>query len=261
MMLALPATLVGAALLISSAEPRPPSAKAVARIDTRERVVALTFDACATSLQPNTFDEAIFAFLEREAIPATVFMTGRWIEAHRDEAARIADSQLFDLGNHGYGHRPLSGLGRRAVDDEIDRAEALIASLGRKSVAVRPAFGDWDGVAAEAAAARGLPLVLWDVVSGDAGGHLRPVRIVETVLGRTKPGSIVIFHINGRGPRTHEALPAIVTGLRARGFRFVRLSELLAQKGKPVAAQPQHYDRERRRMEPITRAEPLRAGP
>ena len=41
------------------------------------------------------------------------------------------------------------------------------------------------------------------------------------MLGKARAGSIIIFHINGRGHKTAEALPAIVRGLRERGFRFV----------------------------------------
>jgi peptidoglycan/xylan/chitin deacetylase (PgdA/CDA1 family) len=37
----------------------------------------------------------------------------------------------------------------------------------------------------------------------------------------------VIFHINGRGRKTAEALPEILRTLRDRGLRFVFLSELL----------------------------------
>jgi len=51
--------------------------------------------------------------------------------------------------------------------------------------------------------------------------------MIRAVLDKTRPGSIVIFHINGRGRKTAEALPAILAGLRQRGYHFVQLSELL----------------------------------
>lgn len=58
--------------------------------------------------------------------------------------------------------------------------------------------------------------------------------MVKSVLAHVRPGSIVIFHANGRGIHTSEALPAIVTALKQRGFEFVTVSELL-RAGKPVA--------------------------
>jgi peptidoglycan/xylan/chitin deacetylase (PgdA/CDA1 family) len=81
------------------------------------------------------------------------------------------------------------------------------------------------------AADRRLPTVLWDVVSGDVGGHVKVAAMVERVTQSARPGSIVIFHINGRGSFTKDALPPIIQKLRARGFRFVPLSQLLALPG------------------------------
>lgn len=59
--------------------------------------------------------------------------------------------------------------------------------------------------------------------------------IAATVLARTRPGSIVIAHANGRGWNTAAALPLIVPRLRKQGYRFVTVSELLAA-GEPVIA-------------------------
>jgi hypothetical protein len=62
--------------------------------------------------------------------------------------------------------------------------------------------------------------------------------MIRAVVGHARSGSIIVFHINGRGWKTHEALPAILSGLRERGFRFVPLSELMrggGPTGGPVA--------------------------
>jgi peptidoglycan/xylan/chitin deacetylase (PgdA/CDA1 family) len=83
----------------------------------------------------------------------------------------------------------------------------------------------------KAASDRHLPTVLWDVVSGDANGHVPPIKMIEGVIRSVRPGSIVIFHINGRGTYTKDALPAIIHVLRERGLRFVPLSQLLALPG------------------------------
>ena len=60
--------------------------------------------------------------------------------------------------------------------------------------------------------------------------------MIHAVVGQARPGSIIIFHINGRGWKTHEALLAILRGLRGRGFRFVSLSELLKPSAVAAAA-------------------------
>jgi hypothetical protein len=70
----------------------------------------------------------------------------------------------------------------------------------------------------------GLSAVQWDVVSGDPAITVQADKIVS----ETKPGSIVIFHANGRGRGTAAAMPRIIDDLRAKGFEFVTVSELLA---------------------------------
>jgi hypothetical protein len=63
--------------------------------------------------------------------------------------------------------------------------------------------------------------------------------MVATVLATAKAGSIVIFHINGRGPHTKEALPDIIRGLREKGLGFVNVSDLLQRPdAQPVSARP-----------------------
>src|SRR5262249_40133147 len=75
---------------------------------------------------------------------------------------------------------------------------------------------------------RQLPVVTWDVVSGDPSPKVTTAGMIREVLRQARPGSIIIFHINGREQRTAEALPAILRGLRERGFHFVKVSELVA---------------------------------
>ncbi|MGA7745034.1 MAG: polysaccharide deacetylase family protein [Polyangia bacterium] len=212
---------------------------AIARVRTHEPVVALTFDACATLKQDNGFDREVFDILKREQIPVTVFPTGRWIEAHPAEAKELAAETWIEFGNHTYSHARMTRIPRRKAVQQIARTEAIIAGLGRKSVAFRPPAGAWNRSVVRLAARRQLPTVEWDVVSGDAGGHIGAEKMVATVLASTKPGSIVIFHINGRAPRTKEALPDIIRGLRNKGFAFVTVSDLLQRPdAQPVSARP-----------------------
>ena len=168
---------------------------------------------------------------------ATVFVSGQWVKSHPSEARALAAEPLIELGNHSYAHPPLSRISVQRLRSEIDATDRMIEALGRRSVGVRPPFGDWS--VPVLAALGNAPLVLWDVVSGDAGGHVAPDRMIEEVSQKTRPGSIVIFHINGRGPHTKTALPEIVRRLRGRGLRFVHVSELLRlPDGAVVPAQP-----------------------
>lgn len=202
---------------------------AIAGVKTHERVVALTFDACATTKQANGFDQQVFDILLRERIPATIYMTGTWAETHPDAVRQIAAASWIEIGNHSYSHPHLSLLPPERLRAQIGGTNHILLSMvGRAPLSLRPPAGAWNHEVLRVANQEHLPLVLWTVVSGDAGGHVPPERMRHLVLEQTQPGSIVIFHINNRGPFTKEVLPDIIAGLRAKGFRFVTVSQLLS---------------------------------
>jgi peptidoglycan/xylan/chitin deacetylase (PgdA/CDA1 family) len=199
----------------------------IRHIATREPAVAITFDACATARQDNGFDRGVFDILKRERVPATIFVSGRWVEAHPEAMTELANEPLIEFGDHSYDHPHMSRLPAARITAEIDQTEAALGRYGKRAVAFRPPFGDWNQRMIGVIQDRQLPTVTWDVVSGDPSTRTTTSAMIREVLRRARAGSIIIFHINGRGWKTAEALPTILTGLRARGFRFVALSELM----------------------------------
>jgi len=218
------------ALLLNGDRTQPPIPPiAISGVTTEERALALTFDACATKKQANGFDEKIFEILQREKIPVTIYMTGTWAEKHPSAVKQIAAADWVEIGNHSYSHPRLTLLQPDRLRTQIRYTNRiLLDKVGRPALSLRPPAGAWNQDVLRAANQENLPLVLWSVVSGDAGGHIPADRIRHVVLEQARPGSIVIFHINKRGPFTHKALPDIITGLREKGFRFVTVSQLLA---------------------------------
>ncbi len=214
----------------------------VTRIENTDHRIAITFDACATQTHGYKFDRAIYRILQSEHIPATIFVSGRWVEFHPDVMEELAADPMIEFGNHSYDHPHMSELGNGDIEAEIDETEATLARYGKHSVAFRPPFGDYNDRMLDVIRARGLPVVSWDVVSGDPSEATTTKGMIQDVEENTRTGSIVIFHINGRGHKTAEALPTIVRELRARGFEPVLLSQLLAPapKQKTPAATPCH---------------------
>jgi peptidoglycan/xylan/chitin deacetylase (PgdA/CDA1 family) len=208
----------------------------VRRVETDEPVVAITFDACATRTQGYTFDRSIYEIIKREGLRATIFVSGKWVDFHPDVMAELVSDGSIEFGDHSYEHPHMADLSRTRILDEIDRTEAALARHGRKAIAFRPPYGEWSPQLLQIVGERQLPTVTWDVVSGDPSEGATAPLMVQNVVAQTRPGSIVIFHINGRGWNTGQALPSILDGLRKRGFRFVFLSELFAHgQHAPVA--------------------------
>jgi peptidoglycan-N-acetylglucosamine deacetylase len=225
----------------ASAGAAPVTPAAIEHGDRAGRAVALTFDACTTP-GADPYDGRITAVLEALQVPATVFVGGGW--ARREPAAlrALAADPLIELGNHTFTHPHLTRVPEARIRGELLATQAEVAALtGRTPTLFRPPYGEYDGRVLRAAAAAGLTTVEYDLPSGDPDPHASAQALVAWVLGRARPGSIVVMHINHPRFHTAEALPAIVAGLRARGLELVTVGELLRRTAAPaprVAALP-----------------------
>ena len=207
----------------------------------RSRNVALTFDACPTSHVPG-FSPAIVEYLARERVPATFFISGRWAESHPRELAQLEAVPFFEIALHGYRHHTLNGASQAAILAEIQDGQKALVRLGAQPRALfRPPFGDQPHLLAASARSAGVTPVLWDVAPGDPNPKETAADIERDVLRQVQGGSIIVLHVNGRGVGTADALPALVTHLRARGFHFATVSELMEECGAETM-QPAAHD-------------------
>lgn len=194
------------------------------------RRIALTFDACQTA-HPAGFDARIVQILRRTHTPATLCLGGRWMETHPQITRSLGRDPLFELGNHSYIHPHMTKVSPARMRAEIERTQEIMYGLtGHQGVLFRPPYGEYNALVEQAAAHLGLRTLTWSIVTGDPDPHVTAPRIVRAVLGRAKPGAIVIMHVNGRGWHTAEALPTLIPALRARGYTFVTVSQLLSHR-------------------------------
>ncbi|MEU9981632.1 polysaccharide deacetylase family protein [Streptomyces sp. NPDC050856] len=210
---------------------------------TAGRTVALTFDADMTADQGpraargERFDNpALIGTLRRLKVDATVFMTGRWAEEYPEQARAIGMDPRFEVANHSYSHHafkePCYGLPVLAEQDmtaDVRRAFDTFRTVGVRNVVPYFRFpgGCYDEAALRALAPARVTAVQWDVVSGDAFAT-DPDAVAEQVLADVRPGSLVVMHCTrSAAPVTEAAIRRIVPELRARGYRFVKVSELM----------------------------------
>lgn len=206
----------------------PVHAEIITRLPTQERVVALTFDACE-SVTPATLDQRIVAVLAAENVPYTLFVSGRFARHQRDALAALAATGHVELENHSFNHpQHMERLSPERIRREVKDTEALIREItGRPSHLFRFPAGNYDPVALAEVEALGYRVVHWETPSGDPSPAASADSLLRWVLDHTHPGSIHIFHINGRGWHTAEALPRLIAKLRRQGYRFVRLDDML----------------------------------
>ncbi|WP_405834509.1 polysaccharide deacetylase family protein [Streptomyces sp. NBC_01176] len=207
------------------------------------RTVALTFDADMTADQgPRAaggehFDNPrLINTLRAFKVPATVFMTGRWADQYPAEARAIGRDPLFEVANHSYSHYAFTkdcyGLPTVSEDGMRADVEKAYAAFRRAGVPhPMPYFrfpgGCYDQRALRTLSAVGVTAVQWDVVSGDAFATDSDA-VARQVLEGVKPGSVVVMHCTrSAAPATERALRTIVPELRKKGFRFVKVSDLI----------------------------------
>ena len=186
------------------------------------RVVALSFDD-----GPSPYTAALVAMLAANNVPGTFFMIGRQVTSRYAATVR---RELLDgdaLGDHTFTHANLIAPGTD-VAAELSETIAVIHSIsGYTTCLFRPPHGAYTETIMRVAAKLGLATILWNVNPHD---YLRPgtSRIVSRVLAAVKPGSIILSH-DGGGPRgqTLAAYPRIIAALRARGYAFATVPQLL----------------------------------
>jgi len=204
----------------------PAAAQVISRLPTDERVVALTFDACEQR-RAMKLDTGISDYLVAHRIPFTLFLSGRFVEDNAAAIKQIAALDFVEMENHSYDHpNRMPRLDDEAVRDEIMRADDAIARVaGRHTVFFRFPAITYDSRTLSIAESLGYRVVHYRWEVGDPDPHETASRIVRETMEGVRPGDILIFHINGRGWHTAEALPRVVEGLTSKGYRFVLLRD------------------------------------
>jgi peptidoglycan/xylan/chitin deacetylase (PgdA/CDA1 family) len=206
------------------------------RLPTTDNVVALTFDACGGP-QGSGYDAGLIRMLRKRSIPATLFINARWVEANRSTFADLAADPLFEIGNHGTRHQPLSVTGKsayniagtrdvgEAYDEVAGNRDNLARLLGKPPRYFRSGTAHYDEAAAKIVTDLGERAIGFDV-NGDQGATLLPGQVERSVCA-VRPGSIVIGHFNHPEGGTARGMAGALHRLAGSGLRFVHLSEYI----------------------------------
>jgi len=198
----------------------------VPRVNTSQKVVALTFDDGPT---PEATEE-VLAVLAEGHVRATFFVTGAELEKNMAEGKKIVAAG-HELGNHTYSHGRMVLVTPSHVRREVERTDELIRKAGYLGeIHFRPPYGKKLFVLPYYLSRTGRKTITWDVepdsypdVAADAD------KIAEHVLSRTRPGSIIILHVMYRSrAESLKAVKKVIEGLKAQGYSFKTVTELLA---------------------------------
>jgi peptidoglycan-N-acetylglucosamine deacetylase len=189
--------------------------------------MALTFDLCPVK-EGSGYDEPLIELLKDKHIPATFFLSGRWIAKHDRETQALLSVPFFEIGTHGQAHTHLPMLNEEAQRREIKGAVTLVQSrYGHRASVFRPPYGEYNDTTVKIAEALGLRFVLWNVVSGDPDPHLSSDQIAKAVKAGARNGSIIVFHANGKGQHTREVIEDLYSEfIVQKGLQFMTVTDL-----------------------------------
>jgi chitin deacetylase len=198
----------------------------VPRINTTEKIVALTFDDGPTT----TGTSEILKVLDEMQVKATFFLIGGELEQNLEEGRKIVAAG-HEVGNHSYSHTRMLLSSPSFVREEIEKTDRLIREAGySKEIHFRPPYGKKLFALPWYLSQNGRKTITWDVepdsnpkIAADAK------KIIEVTRASARPGSIILLHAMYPNRRPSlQAIRGIIETLKQDGYRFTTVTELLA---------------------------------
>ena len=191
-------------------------------VQTDQKKIALTFDAA----WGNEDTATLLSILEKNQVHATFFLTGSWVDAYPEDVKAITAAG-HDIGNHSQTHPEMSKLSKEQIREELMTVHEKVKELtGQNMCFFRPPYGDYNNLVIQTATECGYISVQWNIDSLDWKNYG-----VQSIIDRTagsselSSGSIILMH-NG-AKYTKDALETVILTLKAKGYEFVTLSELV----------------------------------
>ena len=194
-------------------------------VETEEKSVALTFDAAWGADKT----ASLLDTLEKYDAKANFFIVGFWAEKYKDELKMLAESGRVEIGTHSNTHPHMPKLSKSQMSLELTTSCNIIESItGKRPELFRPPYGDYSDAMLSVCEQEKLYAIQWDVDSLDWKG-LGAEEMATRVLSRVKNGSIILMHNDGE--HTAEALPLIIEGLKAKGYTFKTIGDMIYRDG------------------------------
>lgn len=189
-------------------------------VDTNKKQIAFTFDAA----WGNEDTENLINIFKKHEIKVTFFVTGEWAAKYPESVKQLYDAG-HDIMNHSDTHKHMSKLSVEEITDDINRCNEKVSKITSITpVLFRPPYGDYNNTLIKTIRDMKMYTIQWDVDSLD-WKDLSPSEINNRVVRKVKNGSIVLFH-NG-AKNTPSALPTLIEKLKADGYEFVKVSDLI----------------------------------
>ncbi|WP_309386358.1 polysaccharide deacetylase family protein [Cerasicoccus frondis] len=213
--------LVAACCISATASADDTTVKRIKSVDTDQPLIALTFDDGPNELTPKYLE-----LFEKEGIKATFFWKGKSV-AGRPELAKRILAEGHEVGNHSYTHPNFQKISdEEAVKEVMETQEVIQEVTGFKPTLFRAPYIVYTPKLMEILTEAELQPIDCSVGVKDWHEDTTVELIIErATTEKTKAGTIMLMH--DWSPKSLAALPTIIQQLKAKGYQFVTVSELL----------------------------------
>ena len=196
-------------------------------VENDNKEIAISFDAAWGSDKT----EKILNILKENDITATFFLVGMWVDKYPEMTKKIADYGCA-IGTHSNTHADFVKLSKEQILLELNQSvDKIEKASGQKVSLFRAPYGSYNNTTLDCAESLGLKTIQWDVDSLDWKG-ISGATICSNVISKVKSGSIILCHNNA--DHIVDALPSIISTLKARGFKFVKISDLILKENYKI---------------------------
>jgi len=215
----------------------PQTPAAIYSIPTEKKLVALTFDI---SWGDKRAEPILEILKEKDVKNVTFFLSSPWSQSHPEIVKKIVDAG-YEIGSHGHKHDNYSKYSDEEIRTQITTAHTILSGLtGKSPNLIRLPNGDFDKRVLRIAEQLNYKVIQWDTDSQD-WMNIGTDKIIDRVVNRAHPGDIILMHASDSVKQTHEALPVIIDQLRAKGYDFVTVTQMIGQtevQGNTVNSKP-----------------------
>ncbi|MGN1033048.1 MAG: polysaccharide deacetylase family protein, partial [Intestinibacter sp.] len=190
------------------------------KVDTDKKEISLTFDISYSERNV----EQILDVLDKYDVKATFFVVGNWLDKNRALVEEI-HKRGHEIENHSNTHPNFNEISESDIKKELESTSKKIKEItGQESRLFRPPFGEIDENRVKVCEALGYKIIKWNVDSMD-WKNIDDNNIVDRVARGTSPGSIILFH--GDGKNVEYYLDQIIYYFEKNGYNIVKVSDLV----------------------------------
>lgn len=200
--------------------------------NTSQKVLYLTFD----NGYENGFTAPILDTLREKKVPAAFFVTGHYIQDQPELIQRMVNEGHI-VGNHSWSHPDMTTMSSEQIRQELAKVRDGVAAIsGQKTMHyLRPPRGIFNDRVLAVSREEGYTSVFWSLAYKDweVNKQKGADYAYQQIMKQLHPGSIMLIH--SVSSDNAAALSRVIDDARAKGYEFVSLDMLMAERLLPIS--------------------------